>query len=243
MILAVDAGNSRTKWGVFDDHGAQLAQGVADNRDIAQLAEAWRDFSGCRRAVVSNVAGEAVAAGLGQSFEALGLPAVWVKSQTMACGVRNGYLQPEQLGTDRWAALIAAWNASRMPCVIATAGTALTVDAVSGEGEFLGGLIVPGLAMMRALLADGTAAVPAVPGQWRDFPASTADAVQTGALAAMAGAVQRMCAILEMREGRAPQCVLSGGDAEQLAASLGRPAFMAPNLVLQGLFLLEKTAV
>lgn len=243
MILAVDTGNTRTKWGVFDDKGVQLAQGTEDNQEVSLLVNAWRDFPECRRAVVSNVAGDAVAAKLSAVFETLSLPVLWVRSRPLACGVKNGYLRPEQLGTDRWASLIAAWNTYHMPCVIATAGTALTVDALSGEGEFLGGLILPGFTMMREALAAGTAAVPTAYGQWRDFPATTADAVHTGSLIAMAGAVQHMCALLSMREGQAPHCLLGGGDAELLAAMVGRPAFIMPNLVLQGLFLLEKTSV
>ncbi|MEZ0236422.1 MAG: type III pantothenate kinase [Methylophilaceae bacterium] len=243
MILAIDTGNTRTKWGIFDDKGMQIAQGALDNLEIALLPDALKEFQGFRRAVVSNVAGEAVATRLNIGLAALGIPVLWVQSQAVACGVKNGYPQPEQLGSDRWAALIGAWNTHHAPCVVANAGTAMTVDALSGEGEFLGGLIVPGYGMMRESLFTGTAAIAAATGQWRDFPVSTADAVQTGALTAMAGAVQHMVALLEMREGRAPVCLLSGGDADMLAAALPRPAFIVPNLVLLGLVLLEKTSV
>lgn len=243
MILAIDAGNSRTKWGVFDDKGVQIGQGALDNLEIALLPEQLREFSGCRRAVVSNVAGEAVATRLNIALAALGIPVLWVQSQAVACGVKNGYQQPEQLGTDRWAALIGAWNAHHMPCVVVNAGTALTVDALSGDGEFLGGLIVPGFGLMRESLVTGTAGIAVAAGQWRDFPGSTADAVQTGALTAMAGAVQHMTSLLEMREGRAPICLLSGGDAELLAAALPKAPLIVPNLVLLGLLLLEKTSV
>jgi len=243
MILAIDAGNTRTKWGVFDEKGILAAQGVLDNIEIPLLPETLRNFSGLRRAVASNVAGEAVATRLTIALAALSIPILWVQSQAVACGVKNGYQQPEQLGTDRWAALVAAWNAHHTACVVVNAGTALTVDALSGDGEFLGGVIVPGFGLMREALATGTAAVAVTSGQWRDFPTSTADAVQTGTLTAMAGAVLHMAALLEMREGHPPQCLLSGGDAELLAAALPRPSLIVPNLVLLGLFLLEKTSV
>jgi type III pantothenate kinase len=243
MILAIDAGNTRTKWGVFDDKGILTAQGALDNIEIPLLPEMLRNFSGLRRAVASNVAGEAVATRLTIALAALSIPILWVQSQAVACGVKNGYQQPEQLGTDRWAALVAAWNAHHMACVVVNAGTALTVDALSGDGEFLGGVIVPGFGLMRESLATGTASVAVTSGLWRDFPTSTADAVQTGTLTAMAGAVQHMATLLELREGRPPQCLLSGGDAELLAAALPRPSLIVPNLVLLGLFLLEKTSV
>lgn len=243
MILAVDAGNSRVKWGVFDDHGLLIAQGAVDHQALGTLPELWREYADCRRAVVANVAGEAVAARLNLAFAALNLPVLWTQPQATACGVKNGYQQPEQLGADRWAALIAAWNTYHQPCVVANAGTGLTVDALSGDGEFLGGLILPGMGLMRSSLATGTAAVAVTSGLWRDFPNMTADAVHTGILSAMTGAVRHMLGVLELREGRAPHCVLSGGDAEALAAALPTPTLIAPHLVLQGLFLLEKTSV
>jgi type III pantothenate kinase len=241
MILAVDAGNSRIKWGLFDADGVLQSHGAVSHAEVAQLAAAWQQFQGCHRAVVSSVAGAALAEELFAVLETLNIPAHRVLASDAACGVRNGYASPRQLGTDRWAALIAAWNQYRTPCVVATAGTALTVDALSGEGEFLGGLILPGFRLMREALVIGTAGVPALPGKWCDFPVSTADAVHCGALAAMAGAVRRMCVLLEGREGRAPLCLISGGNADLLAEALGSPVVIEQNLVLQGLFLIGKT--
>lgn len=241
MILAVDAGNSRTKWGLFDAAGTLLRHGAVDNHDIARLEQDWRDFPGELRVAVSNVAGAAVATRLQAVCDLLALPLRWIVASSAACGVRNGYAQPQQLGTDRWAALVAAWNEYRAPCVVASAGTALTVDALSGDGEFLGGLIVPGLSLMRAALGGGTAGVGDAAGHWRDFPISTADAVHSGALAAMGGAVRHMLAMLEARESRAPLCLLAGGDAQALAEILEFPVLPVQHLVLHGLFLIEST--
>ncbi len=241
MILTVDAGNSRTKWGVFDAAGLLLRHGTVDNDDIARLAHDWRDFPGCRRVLISCVADAKTADNLRQLCGTLAFPVVWASVGASACGVRNGYVRPQQLGTDRWAALLAAWNEYRAPCVVAIAGTALTVDALSADGGFLGGLIVPGLGMMRAALSAGTAAVGDAPGRWSDFPTATADAVHSGALAALGGAVQHMCTMLQAREGVAPYCLLAGGDADALAATLDFPVLVVQHLVLRGLFLMEST--
>ncbi len=237
MMLAIDAGNSRTKWGVFDDAGRLLAQGGLDNADVALLERDWRACPQVRRAVLSCVGGEALAARLQEICAGLALPLRRIHAEVRACGVRNGYAEPQQLGSDRWAALVAGWQRVRGPCVVATAGTALTVDALSGQGEFLGGLIVPGYAMMRAALAGATAAVAPVGGALRDFPASTADAVHSGVLAALAGVVMRVHGSLAEREGAEPACLLAGGDAHLLAPLL--PARVVPELVLHGLYLLE----
>lgn len=242
MMLAVDAGNSRTKWGVFAVDGALRTQGAVDNVAVETLEATWRGCAGVRLAAVSCVGGAALANRLEVIFQALAWPVHWVASAPQACGVRNGYANPQQLGSDRWAALVAAWHRYHLPCVVATAGTALTVDALSAQGEFLGGLIVPGYGMMRGGLAAGTAAVSPVAGSLSDFPVTTADAVHSGALAALAGAVERMCARLAAHEGCTPLCLLSGGDAELLASALGRHAEVVPDLVLHGIYLMEKAS-
>lgn len=235
-ILAIDAGNSRTKWGVHG--GGWLAQGVTDNAQVADLTKVLRPWRHCRQAVVSNVAGAVMARRLQAVLAELDIAPVWVAAQAAACGVSNGYDNPLQLGSDRWAALVAAWHQCHAPCVVITAGTALTVDALSGTGHFLGGFIVPGRASMRQALAADTVAVDSSGGKLADFPSNTADAACSGVLRAMAGAVEAMCDMLQAREGYAPVCLIGGGDASALLPALHRPAQMADNLTLDGLVLI-----
>ncbi|HEX5314875.1 MAG TPA: type III pantothenate kinase, partial [Gammaproteobacteria bacterium] len=73
-----------------------------------------------------------------------------------ACGVRNAYAEPARLGIDRWAAMIAAYRAHGGAVLLADCGTAVTVDYVAGEGRHVGGLIAPGIGLMRKALASGT---------------------------------------------------------------------------------------
>lgn len=240
MIVAVDIGNTRTKWGVLDDAGALLAGGAVDTARLEQLEEVVGGWSGCRRAVISNVAGATAGARLETLCNRLGLPILIVAASASACGVANGYTRPDQLGSDRWAALVAAWNRYREPCVVATAGTALTVDALSSGGDFLGGVIVPGAHLMQSALLAGTAGLTAQAGEMRNFPTNTGDAMHAGIWLALAGTVERMCRSLQEREGKVPRCILAGGDAGPLRAALPVPAEIADNLVLNGLWLIEK---
>jgi type III pantothenate kinase len=240
MIVAIDAGNTRTKWGVLDSSGAILQQGAVGNSQLHGLTGISDSWRGCRRVVVSNVAGASVASRLQALCGEVSLPQLTVQATATACGVVNGYLQPGQLGSDRWAALVAGWNRHREPCVVVSAGTALTVDALSSRGEFLGGLIVPGWHMMQASLASGAAGLAAAAGDLQHFPVRTADAMCSGAWLAMAGAVEKMHHALQVREGRTPRCLLSGGDAAGLQAALSCPAEMTDNLVLRGLWLIEQ---
>lgn len=240
MILAVDAGNTRVKWGVFEASGTLLAHGSLEHALLGQLAAVMNTWPACRRMVVSNVAGDAVAGQLVAMAQAAGLSVSMIEAAASACGVRNRYEIPARLGPDRWASLVAAWHRAPSACVVVTAGTALTVDALSSQGEFLGGLIVPGWQMMRAALVAGTAGLSPQEGHWDAFPQNTADAMHTGCLSAMAGAVERVHRTLQEREGAPPRCLLTGGDAALLQPLLFMPLEIADNLVLQGLWLIER---
>src|SRR4029077_13157335 len=102
------------------------------------------------------------------------------------------------------------------------------------EGKFLGGLIVPGLDLMASVLARGTAGLPRAPGVIAQFPESTADAIASGAMQSVCGAIERMERALAER-GAEPQILLSGGAAQAIRNHLGRPVRLVPNLVLEGL--------
>ncbi len=240
MILALDAGNTRIKWGVFDTNGMLLAHGSVEHALLGQLDAVINAWPDCRRVVVSNVAGNAVSTQLIAMAQAVGLSVSVIEAAASACGVQNRYEVPARLGSDRWAALVAAWHRAPSACVVVTAGTALTVDALSSQGEFLGGVIVPGWQIMRAALVAGTAGLSSQAGDWAAFPQNTADAMYTGCLSAMAGAVDRVYSTLQEREGASPRCLLAGGDAALLRPLLSMPLEIADNLVLQGLWLIER---
>ena len=234
MILAIDAGNTRVKWGLHDGE-RWLRQGWAAKARTEELAKVWLDLPPLRRAVASNVAGAELEGRLEEALRAITVEPQWLVASAAQCGVRNGYDQPAQLGSDRWAALIGAWHLHGRGCLVANAGTAMTVDALSDDGIFLGGIIIPGMRAMTEALVVKTAAIQPTAGVFRPFPTNTADAVHSGALSALAGAVTALAATLSSRLGREPTCVLSGGDAGLLRPLLGGNTIMVENLVLEGL--------
>lgn len=234
MILAVDAGNTRIKWGLHDGN-SWVSQGWIATEDGAGLGDAWKDLVAPDRIVASNVAGPQVAIAIEEACKGWPAKIQWITAVESQCGVRNGYDIPSQLGSDRWAALIAARAIAPEGCVVVNAGTAMTVDALTADGVFLGGLIVPGLATMLRALAENTAAIGEISGHYRDIPKNTPDAVYSGALSAMVGAVWHMNALLAGEIKRAPVCLLSGGDAQLLLPLLSGKTRMVDNLVLDGL--------
>jgi type III pantothenate kinase len=241
IILAVDAGNTRIKWGLHHG-GAWTATGAVAHAAREELAAAWSRLQAPGRIAIANVAGPESESFLHRLLGRWEAEQVWVRSRAQQCGVRNGYRDPGQLGCDRWASLIAARSLEPGPCLVVTAGTALTVDALAGDGLFLGGIIVPGVGLMKQALAGNTAGLREEAGGFEDLPRSTADAIESGAVQALAGAVERMAALLAARGGGAPRCLLSGGAAAVLAPRLSLPLRRVDNLVLEGLLILARDA-
>lgn len=233
-ILAIDAGNTRIKWGLWEDRGF-IAQGSILTARAGELADALHMLARPQRSIGCSVAGAQVRGQIEQTLAPWGGGPEWVASRREQCGVVNSYAVPEQLGADRWAALIGARARHAGACVVVNVGTAVTIDALAATGEFLGGLILPGPELMAEALAAGTAGLPRVRGQFETFPTSTANAIFSGALQAVCGAIERIGRSLPAAGDSEPQIVMSGGSGDLVAARLGRPVTLAPDLVLEGL--------
>ena len=185
--------------------------------------------------MLSNVAGEAVRAEVAALLPAVPLAPLWLVASPAQCGVRSSYARPATLGPDRWAALIAARHLVGAACVVVNAGTTMTVDALDGDGLFLGGCIVPGATLMRQALARGTANLALREGTFAYFPDNTGDAIFSGTVNALVGAVRQCLSHLEQAGARQPVAVLSGGDAALVESHLGGAVLRVDNLVLEGL--------
>lgn len=236
MILLLDAGNTRIKWQLRSSTSSELrAEGALGHEDGAGLAELAAElaatFGQPARIVGSNVAGTEVAERLATAFPCR--PIEWLHSSIRAAGVHNLYAEPDQLGSDRWAALIGARQLHPGPCVVVMAGTATTIDLLAANGDFLGGLILPGVELMQQALAHRTAQLPLASGRFALQPRRTADAIHSGCLQAQAGAVERM--YRQFGDEADTLCLLGGGAAESFASLLEIPLRRIDNLVLHGL--------
>ncbi len=233
-ILAIDAGNTRIKWGWFDGE-RWVRQSWVASAEAAKLAAALATAASPDRIVISNVAGDAVRNSLEAALEPFRVEPCWIKAEARQCGVTSSYGDPAQLGSDRWAGLIGAWYLFQGPCLVVNAGTTMTADALSDEGVFLGGLIVPGVDLIRAALAHNTAQLKLHAGRFTYFPDSTADAIMSGAINALVGSIERMLRFMEETGQIAPLVVLSGGAAALLAPQLNARVELVDNIVLEGL--------
>lgn len=228
MVLLIDAGNSRLKWAWLRDGrpGDEAGIDVAA-LDGAPLASAWRS---ARAVLYTCVAGDAVDAALRAALPP-GCTVHRIRAGDQAAGLTNLYERPAQLGADRWVALIGARTLAPGPLVVATAGTATTVDALDAADRFLGGYILPGLHLMLESLARNTADLPHAQGVPSDWPRNTDDAILNGCAGAQAALIGRV----RDRLGAAATLLLSGGGADALAPHIEGDFRRADNLVLRGL--------
>ncbi|MFA9276071.1 MAG: type III pantothenate kinase [Candidatus Aquirickettsiella gammari] len=257
MLLLIDAGNTRVKWACIPLTAplqfppAWQALTSVSHQDIEQLAFAIASYH-IVRCKISNVAGPAMQ----QTLERLVLSAFpaaqleWFNAADPVKGVQNHYREPAKLGADRFASAIAAHH--RFPdvdLVVATCGTATTIDAITTQGDFLGGMILPGLQLMASALAKNTAQLPQIALHFdlQDLFANHTDqAIASGCMHAQIGAM--LCAVkdLERKRGRAVQLVISGGAAPYLLPQLKQcQQFVwqeVENLVLTGLWIVAKSS-
>ncbi len=248
MILLLDIGNSRIKWACLSAGVLQPQAAVEhEGRLPDALLAAWAEIPDVTSVRACCVGGERLLAEIASAVaDRWHCQLRRLTPGAELAGVRNAYARPKTLGADRWAALLGARRLNLDPCCIVDAGTATTLDWLDGSGRHRGGLILPGLDLMRDSLNLRTAGIgwqttgkrPAV------FADNTADAVIGGALHGTAATVRWFLdAAREASGGECPRLVLSGGNAEALAIKLADLApQQAPDLVLHGLALAAASA-
>jgi type III pantothenate kinase len=219
--------------------GGALLHGADFTR---QLDDVWSKLAAPQRMVVASVAGADAQQHL-QAWVQHHWPATrlhFVAAVAAQLGVKNSYREPARLGSDRWAALIGARARVTGPVCVVDCGTAITLDALDAAGEFVGGVILPGIALARQALLARAPGIAAVEGDDSScFAHGTADGVAAGTLYGALGAVERIVAEFGLRLGQDMRVLLTGGDAQRLRPYLNTRLACeveeVPDLVLQGL--------
>jgi type III pantothenate kinase len=246
MKLLIDLGNTRLKCALWDSGELRFIGALAHAGNDAQIdfATLWKNVDHVSSVLVASVAGAALGNHVARNvLERFGVQARFVLSPASACGVRNAYAQPERLGIDRFLGLIALHAVETGPCVLASCGTALTLDAIAADGAHLGGLIAPSPALMRDALTGATARL-ATPQSARvvERADNTDDAIESGVWLAGAALLERFVAHAAATFGAAPAVVLTGGGATRLGALIEPPHRIDAELVLRGLAIYAQSA-
>lgn len=239
-ILLVDAGNSRLKWAELDAAGnasVQQALAYGERPALAAFLDLLDRYPCATHItlvhVLSSLFDDSVMAACQE--RAIGLHIA--RSAAQAYGVVSGYQQPSTLGADRFVGLVAAHHLlGKKACVVIDCGTAITLDALDGDGQHLGGLILPGLQLSAdALIARAQNRLSLSFEQPSVFADATSRAIGGGCLFGVVGAIEGICARMQPAFDTALQYVLTGGDAQRLQTWLRFECHLVPDLLMQGL--------
>jgi type III pantothenate kinase len=239
MMLLVDVGNSRIKWVVWES-GRFTRRGALFHRDLDRetLGERlWGDLQRPSRVLIANVAGAQMTTALREWIvRTWGVPVRFAMTEAANFGVRNAYPTPSQMGVDRWVAMVGARARITQACCVVDCGTAITIDALAADGCHLGGVIFPGVQLMREALYRDTRQIPAAVGEVVLFGTTTQDCVWGGVVHAVAAAIDGITA--HMMEPTLDQTVcrlLTGGGAETVLPYLQNDYRLEPDLLFHGL--------
>jgi type III pantothenate kinase len=238
----VDLGNTRLKWAHVDalrSHDVQ-AYAHAGSQEAGSIGTRGLDgiFADVRpgdRAWIASVAPPASTALVGSALERRGAIVVRALTQAACAGVRIAYAEPSRLGVDRFLALLAAHARGPGAWLIASVGTALTIDLLDAGGTHHGGLIAPSPTLMRAALSQRAPHLPVEGGAIVDFAADTVDALASGTILSARALIARSLRAARRRLDTTPTLLIAGGGADALCDRWRVGAERAPDLVLEGL--------
>jgi type III pantothenate kinase len=268
MVLLLDVGNTRLKLSLYQPANPfklsfDLAQVSVSTRSPIQhvvaidlkeldnpqnLAKSILDLQSNTSQDIElvwgvSVAGKALNKRVEDQLQSLGLTIQWLQPSRHLLGLHNYYVNPDQLGADRWAATIglhARFNNRSRPVILANFGTATTIDTLAIEARFLGGLILPGVDMMFESLARRTAQLPLAQGAAVNHPTDTDCAIVSGVLASQLGALKHQFDIALQTFKIEPIVCVSGGAWSKVEPAWSlhfqEVAWQAlPHIVLEGL--------
>lgn len=237
-ILCLDLGNTRVKWGVFSLKALEIEeQGVLEYRDdLAAVFQQMVPMPVWVSAVSAADKTDKVAQWFKVNWQT---DADFVRASAEFDGLINAYVSPDQLGVDRWLAMIAARSLFDQDVCIVDAGTALTIDVVTRDGQHRGGMILPGKNLIKESLMHGTENINTAQGSFSGLADNTIDAVTSGAEACWLGGVERS---LEMVRLSYPECivVVTGGDSSEINSVIIDNVYFKKDLVLLGVGLMAR---
>ena len=246
-MLLLDIGNTRIKWGIFDNHNIHMNGAVnvreAQQDDFLSLCQSFP--SGIEKAVASSVLDSKISLKLEKKFKSFfGFNIEFIEAGKNFHDVLNGYDEPLSLGVDRWVAMIAARTEFKKDVMLIDMGTAITIDLIDKYGIHQGGKILPGFKLMSEALNKNTSNIQQIINlhdiEKKDvqfWGKDTRNVIISGIISAISGAIQVSLDKLN-NDVEEPVVIITGGDSEIFKDYLDRAYKFRPNLVLSGLAVL-----
>ena len=243
MLLAIDIGNSAIKFGLFEDETLTSKFSIPTKRDATpdELKHSVGDQlrSPIERSIVCSVVPEIDSSMRGFLAEAADTDPVFVDN-SFDFGFKINYEPLASLGTDRLVNAFAAVEKYGAPCIVCSLGTATTIDVVSKDREFLGGIIAPGMEAMAAALHLKAPRLPKVGIGRPEFVLanSTQRSIQSGIYFGYVAMVEGLITRIRSEAGVA-RAIACGGNAELVSSEFSGLVVVDPNLILEGLRILS----
>lgn len=253
MILTTDIGNTNTTFGVFDGEKliAKWRLSTVRDRTSDEIGVLLRqffltaeiDYSKVSAIIISSVVPQLNFAFQQMSAKYFELLAIFI-DYTFDFGFEINYNPPSAVGVDRLVDAFAAVQKYGTPCIVCDFGTATTIDAINLKGEYLGGIIAPGMNVLAETLFQKTAKLPKVEIKKPEtvFGTSTVGSIQAGIYFGYSGLVNEILRKMIDELGEKPKIIATGGLASVIAESSDLIEITDENLMLEGLRLIyEKT--
>jgi len=245
MLLTIDIGNTSIKLGVFDDNALIEEFRLASDKELSQdeyevlLKTLFKQYSikGC---IIASVVEE-----LNNKFEGaikniFSFQPLFLSSE-LNTGIKIKLKNPKEAGADRIANACAAYINYKKPCIVIDFGTAISFDIINSNGEFIGGIIAPGLKLQMNALNKFTSKLPKI-----DIAISnsaignnTNEAILSGVIRGTACMIDGLIKQCEAELGASATIIATGGYSGLIANYLSRPFdFINPTLTLEGLKIL-----
>lgn len=222
MLLAVDVGNTQTHFGVFD--GADLLEHwrIATDREATadEVAVVIHNLLALRQTDLEDIDAcifSAVVPHLAPEYRAMAQRYLGIDAIEVGPGIKTGMPirvdNPHELGADRLVNAVAGYERAKGPCVIVDFGTAMTFDAVSAKGEYLGGIIAPGVEVSMEALTERAAKLPKIDLETPRalIGKTTQESVQSGIVYGYAAQVDGMVDRLREELGPETRTIATGG--------------------------------
>jgi type III pantothenate kinase len=228
VLLAVDAGNTQTHIGAFDDgelveHWRFGTDAEATADELAMRVSSVLELRGVELAQIDGSIVSSVVPPLGPEYERMSRRYLTNAGHLgVGPGVKTGIAirmdNPRELGADRLVNAVAAYDRFGGPCAVVDFGTAITFDAISGQGEYLGGVIGPGVRISMDALAERAARLPRVelaePGPV--IGKTTQASMQSGMIYGFAGAIDALARRVAAEMGGETSFIATGGGADAI---------------------------
>ncbi|MFA5794565.1 MAG: type III pantothenate kinase [Candidatus Brocadiia bacterium] len=261
MILAIDVGNSRVHFGCFNDSGKLVASEVMAHNDLRELisrrrfgvkdlssfgaTEPYRSANTTYKSAVNVAVMASTCPRMDKSVVKLvrrlfGIGVIKI-GKDLSVPIANRTINSSMVGQDRLLNALAAYRRTKTQTLVIDVGTAITIDVVSKKGEFVGGVIAPGLNVMAQALYQNCEKLPLIR---MDKIVSvignnTESAMASGVFFSVVGLINEVVKRISSRLKSKPKIIITGGDAVILNPYLADKCIFVPNLTLEGIYLVS----